>query len=124
MEIAYRPPQGTNKSALNLRWAEFLKSVPSRTVSPAGRANSGEENISEGTAKPTRQPDILILNLDEVSTLAQPRLIKEGNGFPGLGEANEFLPVDPDRVSENATSIDDSDSLVMAEKDLIYGHTE
>jgi hypothetical protein len=74
-------------------------------------------------AKLTRQLDILILNLDEVSIFTQPRLIEMGNGFPGLGEANEFLPVNADRVRENTTAIDHSNCLVVAEKNFIYGRT-
>lgn len=77
-----------------------------------------------GTAKRTRQLDILILNLDEVPIFAQLRLIEKANGFPELGEANELLPVDTDRVGENTASIDDSDGLVMAEEDLICGRAK
>ena len=47
-----------------------------------------------------------------------------GNGFPGLSEANKFLPVDADRIGENTASIDDSNRLVMAEKDLIFGRAK
>jgi len=40
IRLTNRPPQGTNKSALNLKWAPFLKSVPSKTTSPAIQADN------------------------------------------------------------------------------------
>ena len=76
------------------------------------------------SAKLTRQLEILVLDLDEVPVLAQLRLIEEGNGFPSLGEANELLPVNTNRVGENTASVDDSNCLIVTEKNLVYGRAE
>jgi len=71
------------------------------------------------TTRHTWQLHVLILNADEVSVLAQLRLVEVLNGDPQLGQTHEFLPIDACGIREHATPVDDSDCLVRTEQDFI-----
>ena len=63
----------------------------------------------------TRKLDVLVLDLNEVATLAEFRRIEEANRFTELREADELLAVDADGVVEDTAAIDDGDRLVRAQ---------
>lgn len=114
----YRPPQGTKRSALNLKCAPFLKSVPSTITSPATThtqqlALSLADHTMEGIERAlTRQLHILVLNPHKVPILAQLRQIKVRHRLAELRQSDEFFAINACRVSEHTTAVDDGDSLV------------
>ena len=67
----------------------------------------------------TRQLDILVFNTDEITVLAQLGGIEEANRDTELGQPDQLFPVDAVGVMKDTATVDDSDSLVVGEEDLV-----
>lgn len=66
-----------------------------------------------------RQLDVLVLDADEVAVLAELGGVKVRDRDSGVGEADELFAVEAVRIREHTASVDNGDSLVRAEQDLI-----
>lgn len=66
-----------------------------------------------------RQLDVLVLNLHEVPVLAQLRSVEVGDRHTEFSQPDELLPIDTLRIGQDAATVDDSDSLVRRQEDLI-----
>ena len=69
--------------------------------------------------KLTRQLDVLVLDEDEVTVLAQLRLVEVAHRYPQLRQPPQLLTVETCRVRQHATAVNDSHSLVAAQQDLV-----
>jgi hypothetical protein len=114
----YRPPHGTNMSALNRKCAELRKSVPSATTSPAGKQSIFYNSNSKRTAH-TRELDVLVLHTDKVTVFGQLAQVEMRDRHAKLGEPDELLSVNPYGISKDTAAVDNRDGLVGAKQDLI-----
>ena len=113
-----RPPQGTNKSALNLKCAPFLKSVPSRTTSPAvidhisrspdkSPGGHAHGNLTSCSSTLTRYPSLLNLDLSKLATgtlslarrTSSPRLIPAGSARTPLPSMTAIVLSELSKIS-------------------------
>ena len=67
----------------------------------------------------TRQPDVLVLDLDEVPVLAELGSVEVSNRNTKLRQPNELLPVDTMRIGKDTTAIDNGDSLIRRQQNLV-----
>lgn len=106
VKSTYRPPQGTNKSALNRRCAPFLNSVPSTMTSPAIRHVSAplppllvpvreysQGNLRSWSSTLTRYPSLLSFFVSKWATGTRSFASRTSSSrFKPAGSASTPLP--------------------------------
>lgn len=113
-EIGLEPQVGTIPEVRSIR-DKLARYNPTHTISVYH-----PRNHKKGTRRLTRKLNILILNLHKVSLFAQLRQIKARHCLSELRKPDQFLPIDPLRIRQYTTPIDDSYSLIRAQQDFIY----
>ena len=119
----YSPTTTRNE---DIRLESKVRTVPE--IRPIGYDFSSYQNGSSVSATqvpamqgpPTRKFHILVFNTNQVSILAELGLIEVAHRYTQLGQTNEFFTIDPRRVREDATAVDDGNCLVGAQQDLIW----
>ena len=75
--------------------------------------NTVHDDLSRG------QLQVLVIDANKVTVLAELRGVEVGDGHTGVGEADELRAIQALGVGKDTTTVDDSDRLVVAEQDLV-----